>query len=196
MANSVSNRWAETRCLVTGGKFCYWRHHTNSIRWWYGDDDDDGGDAVTIYRMRVPLFLLTFSKRQVNDQPARNGHSIDLIISPCGVKWHLTRTKNCTILSLYLAICCCQILVRRLQQREAQQKQLGEEYENRKTDNAWQWKLAPLHESVLSSVLIKIIIRGFEILFNRGNGNLLTSIMALVTSRPVSSKIEHRENDC
>jgi hypothetical protein len=54
--------------------------------------------------MRVPLFLLTFSKRQVNDQPARNGHSIDLIISPCGVKWHLTRTKNCTILSLYLAI--------------------------------------------------------------------------------------------
>jgi hypothetical protein len=38
--------------------------------------------------------------------------------------------------------------------------------------------------------------RGFEILFNRGNGNLLTSIMALVTSPPVSSKIEHRENDC
>lgn len=194
MANSVSNRWAETLCRLVANFVI--GDTTNSIRWWYGDDDD-GGDAVTIYRMRVPLFLLTFSKRQVNNQPARNGHSIDLIISPCGVKWHLTRTKNCTILSLYLAICCCQILVRRLQQREAQQKQLGEEeYENRKTDNAWQWKLAPLHESVLSSVLIKIIIRGFEILFNRGNGNLLTSIMALVTSRPVSSKIEHRENDC
>lgn len=194
MANSVSNRWAETLCRLVANFVI--GDTTNSIRWWYGDDAD-GGDAVTIYRMRVPLFLLTFSKRQVNDQPARNGHSIDLIISPCGVKWHLTRTKNCTILSLYLAICCCQILVRRLQQREAQQKQLGEEeYENRKTDNAWQWKLAPLHESVLSSVLIKIIIRGFEILFNRGNGNLLTSIMALVTSRPVSSKIEHRENDC
>lgn len=194
MANSVSNRWAETLCRLVANFVI--GDTTNSIRWWYGDDAD-GGDAVTIYRMRVPLFLLTFSKRQVNDQPARNGHSIDLIISPCGVKWHLTCTKNCTILSLYLAICCCQILVRRLQQREAQQKQLGEEeYENRKTDNAWQWKLAPLHESVLSSVLIKIIIRGFEILFNRGNGNLLTSIMALVTSRPVSSKIEHRENDC
>lgn len=159
MANSVSNRWAETRCLVTGGKFCYWRHHqlvyTMMIwRWWWWGRRRD----YISYACSFISFDIFKASSQRPTSTERTFYRFNYLTLWCEVAPY---THKELYNSRYLAICCCQILVWRLQQREAQQKQLGEEYENRKTDNAWQWKLAPLHESVLSSVLIKIIIRGF-----------------------------------
>ncbi len=119
--------------------------------------------------MRVP-FLLTFFKAssQRPTSTERTFYRFNYLTLWCEVAPY-THKELYNSLSISAA---AKYLWWRLQQREAQQKQRRNE--NRKTDNAWQWKLVPLHESVLSCPN-KIIILGFYILFNRGNGNLLTS---------------------
>lgn len=89
------------------------------INWWWGRS------------CHSCLFFL-FSKRQVNDQPARSGHSIDLIIAPCGVKCHHHKAQFFFLQHTHINehLCIAQSS-RAIQQRN----------DNRKTDNARQWKL-------------------------------------------------------